>query len=268
MGSVSTCSPMCSSAVSGACAAPVGASALVMVMPFRSFAEPRSATAPRAGGRGAVCGGTIVLHEASRKGRRARPRTGRWSGSPIRRRWGAVRSGVVRSGNWYRGTVRSGPSSPGIRVTPRPTVSANPDPRRSRPRPPHSMTPIAALLARLLEPIAEPRRFAAGVALVFAVGAAGLLAVPPAARAWDSGEYSSASESQLIAMQNQARASAGRKSLKLDTALRKVARWRSKDMVSRDYFSHTIKGTDRKVFWYLQHEYGYCFNWPARTSGP
>ncbi len=179
---------------------------------------------------------------------------------------GTVRGGAVRQLVPRDGPVRTiEPGHPG-----HPPAYGLGEPG-SPPVPPETATlddPIAALLARLLEPIAEPRRFAAGVALVFAVGAAGLLAVPPAARAWDSGEYSSASESQLIAMQNQARASAGRKSLKLDTALRKVARWRSKDMVSRDYFSHTIKGTDRKVFWYLQHEYGYCFSWPARTSGP
>ena len=129
------------------------------------------------------------------------------------------------------------------------------------------MTRTLAIVARLLGPVADPRRFTAGVALVFSITAVGLLATPPAALAWDIGAYSSSSESQLISMQNQARASAGKKSLKLDTALRKVARWRSKDMIDRDYFSHTIKGTDRNVFWYLQHEYGYCFKLAGENIG-
>ena len=129
------------------------------------------------------------------------------------------------------------------------------------------MTPTVATLARLVAPVADARRFTAGVALVFGIAAVGLLAVPPTAMAWDSGEYSAASESQLISMQNQARASAGRRSLKLDTALRTIARWRSKDMVKRDYFSHTIKGTSRSVFWYMQHEYGYCFKLAGENIG-
>jgi uncharacterized protein YkwD len=123
------------------------------------------------------------------------------------------------------------------------------------------------LVARRLAPLAEPRRFTVGMALVFTVTAVGLLATPPTAMAWASGEYSSTSESMLISLQNQARASAGRKSLKLDTALRKIARWRSKDMIERDYFSHTVKGTDHNVFWYMQHEYGYCFKVAGENIG-
>ena len=68
-------------------------------------------------------------------------------------------------------------------------------------------------------------------------------------------------------MQNQARASAGLKALKLDTDLRVVARWRAKDMVDRDYFSHTIKGTDHNAFWYMQHKYGYCFKVAGENIG-
>jgi hypothetical protein len=71
----------------------------------------------------------------------------------------------------------------------------------------------------------------------------------------------------LISMQNRARVSGDRKALKLDTALRKIARWRSKDMIERDYFSHTIKGTDHNVFWYMQHEYGYCFKVAGENIG-
>ncbi len=129
------------------------------------------------------------------------------------------------------------------------------------------MVPTAATTGRLLALIAGPRRMTAAVTLAFAVTAVGLLAVPPRALAWDTGAFSSTSESMLISLQNQARASAGLKSLKLDTALRKIARWRSQDMVERNYFSHTIKGTDRKVFWYMQNKYDYCFKLAGENIG-
>ena len=29
----------------------------------------------------------------------------------------------------------------------------------------------------------------------------------------------------------------------------------------------TIKGTDRQVFWYMQHQYGYCFNVAGENIG-
>ena len=38
-------------------------------------------------------------------------------------------------------------------------------------------------------------------------------------------------------------------------------------MVERDYFSHAIKGTDRKVFWYMEHEYAYCFKVGGENIG-
>ena len=38
-------------------------------------------------------------------------------------------------------------------------------------------------------------------------------------------------------------------------------------MIERDYFSHTIKGTDHNVFWYMQHEYGYCFKVAGENIG-
>ena len=48
-------------------------------------------------------------------------------------------------------------------------------------------------------------------------------------------------------MTNRARASAGLKALKVDSTLHSVARWRSKDMIDRNYFSHAIPGYG-KVF--------------------
>ena len=38
-------------------------------------------------------------------------------------------------------------------------------------------------------------------------------------------------------------------------------------MAKRDYFSHTIKGTSHNVFWYMQHEYGYCFKLAGENIG-
>jgi uncharacterized protein YkwD len=110
------------------------------------------------------------------------------------------------------------------------------------------------------------RPIVAGLALVVALVAGGLLEAP-VALAWDANTFSSGSEAQLISLQNQARASAGMRSLSLDAALRTVARWRSQDMVDRDYFSHTIKGTSHNVFWYLQYKYGYCFNVAGENIG-
>jgi uncharacterized protein YkwD len=109
------------------------------------------------------------------------------------------------------------------------------------------------------------RRLALATALAFAVTSIGLLAAP--ARAWSEGSYSSGSERQVVALQNQARASAGLRTLKTDGALRTIARWRSKDMAERDYLSHTVKGTSRGVFWYMQYEYDYCFKVAGENIG-
>lgn len=127
------------------------------------------------------------------------------------------------------------------------------------------MTRTVAL--RLLAPLAGPRRLALLVALAYAVTSLGSFALPRTTLAWDTNTYSSGSETLLISLQNQARASGGRKSLKQDLALRKIARWRSKDMIERNYFSHTIKGTSRNVFWYMQHKYGYCFKLAGENIG-
>jgi uncharacterized protein YkwD len=123
------------------------------------------------------------------------------------------------------------------------------------------------MIRRPIRPLdARPRRLVAGLALVFGLVAGGLLEAP-AALAWDANTFSSGSEAQLIALQNQARASGGLRSLPLDAALRTVARWRSKDMVDRGYFSHTVKGTSHNVFWYLQYKYGYCFKLAGENIG-
>jgi uncharacterized protein YkwD len=101
-------------------------------------------------------------------------------------------------------------------------------------------------------------RLAFIVALAFTASSFANLAVPGAALAWDAGSFSSASEDQLLTLHNQARASAGLAPLKMDAALRDIARWRSKDMIDRDYFSHSIPPSGKNVFTVMK-EKGYCF---------
>jgi len=138
-------------------------------------------------------------------------------------------------------------------------------------RVPCAETPVPAMhhtsIALAARKAPFTRHVALVVALAFALGAGAVFAAPSPAFAWDPGTYSSASESSVIAMQNEARASAGLGALKADADLRTIARWRSKDMVERDYFSHTIKGTTRKVFWYMQNEYNYCFKVAGENIG-
>ena len=126
------------------------------------------------------------------------------------------------------------------------------------------------LASRFLAAFARSsRRIALVLALAVTLSSSAGLFLAPVVRAWDVNSFSSGSESQLITLQNQARASGGLKALKLDTALRTIARWRSKDMAQRDYFSHTIpsSGTDHNVFWYMQNEYNYCFKVAGENIG-
>ncbi len=109
------------------------------------------------------------------------------------------------------------------------------------------------------------RRITLAVALLFGISSALALAAPPGAFAWSSGSYSSSSESELVALTNRARANAGLKSLKVDSTLRSVARWRSKDMIERDYFAHEIPGYGM-VFDKL-HAIGYCYKVAGENIG-
>jgi uncharacterized protein YkwD len=106
-------------------------------------------------------------------------------------------------------------------------------------------------------PARRERRLAFAVAVLFAVTSVVTLAVPAATLAWDVNSFSSASESDLVALTNRARANAGLRSLKVDSTLRSVARWRSKDMIVRNYFSHTIPGYGK--VWDKLHAIGYCY---------
>jgi uncharacterized protein YkwD len=110
------------------------------------------------------------------------------------------------------------------------------------------------------------RRSSMVVAIAFAVTSVGVLVAPASTLAWDGGTFSSASEQQLVALTNQSRASAGRRALKVDSALTSIARWRSKDMIDRNYFSHSIPPSGKSVF-AVMSERGYCFNLAGENIG-
>ena len=107
----------------------------------------------------------------------------------------------------------------------------------------------------------RPLALALAVATTSMVG----LANPDPALGWDSGSYSSASERELVSLTNRSRAAAGLRALKVDSALTSVARWRSKDMIQRDYFSHDIPGYGN-VFKKLDSN-GYCYRVAGENIG-
>jgi uncharacterized protein YkwD len=110
------------------------------------------------------------------------------------------------------------------------------------------------------------RRLPLAVAIAFLLGSMGVVATPASTFGWSAGTFSSASEQQLVALTNQARANAGRRALKVDSALTSIARWRSKDMITRDYFSHSIPPSGTSVF-AVMSERGYCFNLAGENIG-
>jgi uncharacterized protein YkwD len=114
--------------------------------------------------------------------------------------------------------------------------------------------------------LADPRRFAVMTAIAFLLTSVGLLVMPRTTLAWDANTFSSGSESTLVTLTNRARASAGLRALKVDSKLTAIARSRSKDMIVRDYFSHTILGTNYNVFHILDQK-GYCYRIAGENIG-
>ena len=104
------------------------------------------------------------------------------------------------------------------------------------------------------------------IAVAFLLTSVGLLAAPRTSLAWDVDSFSSGSESTLVSLTNQARASAGLRALKVDSKLTAIARSRSKDMIVRNYFSHTILGTNYNVFHILDTK-GYCYHIAGENIG-
>ncbi len=112
---------------------------------------------------------------------------------------------------------------------------------------------------------ASPRRLAVAVASLFVLTSVFAYASPSRTFGWDAGSFSSSSEAALVSLTNRARANAGLKSLRVDSTLTSVARWRSKDMITRDYFSHTIPGYGK--VWDKLHAIGYCYKVAGENIG-
>jgi uncharacterized protein YkwD len=117
-----------------------------------------------------------------------------------------------------------------------------------------------------------PSRGPIGLAVVVVLVAAALLALPAATSAgpdpqggWAAGTFSAEAERALITETDQSRDAAGDASLVVDPALGGVARWRSRDMVERAYFSHDIPGVGN-VFRRLDAD-GYCYELAGENIG-
>jgi uncharacterized protein YkwD len=111
----------------------------------------------------------------------------------------------------------------------------------------------------------RPARSPLLLVAVLAASSVVALASPRTVAAWSSGTFSSASERELVSLTNRSRASAGLRSLRVDSTLTAVARWRSKDMIDRDYFSHSIPGYG-SVFKKLDSK-GYCYRVAGENIG-
>ena len=112
---------------------------------------------------------------------------------------------------------------------------------------------------------ASPRRTALAIVLLFGISSVFTFAAPSATFAWDTNSFSSSSAADLVALTNRSRASAGLKALRVDSTLASVARWRSKDMIQRDYFSHSIPGYGK--VWDKLHAIGYCYKVGGENIG-
>ena len=112
-----------------------------------------------------------------------------------------------------------------------------------------------------------PRRFALLVALSLSLTSLGGMAAPTAARAaWDVDRADAASEDLLATLTNESRAVGGLPMLAVDLELVDLARWRSRDMAERGYFSHAIPPAGTKVFDELSAR-GYCYEVAGENIG-
>jgi uncharacterized protein YkwD len=108
-----------------------------------------------------------------------------------------------------------------------------------------------------------------GLPLGVAVVAAALIVAssPSVALGWSNSSFSAASEGEMLTLINQARAAKGLSALRVGSTLHDVARWRSKDMYVRDYFSHDIPSPPGgKVFNEL-HRRGVCYTIAGENIG-
>ena len=113
---------------------------------------------------------------------------------------------------------------------------------------------------------AAPAHLVLMLAFALVATGAGLLALPGRALGWTDNSFSSTAEQQLFALTNQARASAGLPTLHWNSTLSGLARWRSQDMATRDYFSHNIPPTGEMVF-DVMNQQGYCYSLAGENIG-
>ena len=122
-----------------------------------------------------------------------------------------------------------------------------------------------AFAASLIRSDATSRRLAIFVAAAFFTTSVVSLSHPSATLAWSDNAFSSSAESQLVSLTNHSRAAAGRKTLRVSSTLTSIARWRSKDMINRDYFSHSIPGYGN-VFKKMSSS-GFCYSLAGENIG-
>ena len=116
--------------------------------------------------------------------------------------------------------------------------------------------------------IASPLRPRRVIARTLAFGASTLLAAgllvwgPASATGWNQG----AAESTLWQLLNGARTNNGMAPLQQHGTLVSLARWRSSDMLARDYFSHTIPGCNCLVYAHYDSN-GLQYDWAGENIG-
>jgi uncharacterized protein YkwD len=110
-----------------------------------------------------------------------------------------------------------------------------------------------------------PRRIVArgvGLATTTLLAAALLAWSPQHATGWNQG----AAEGTLWQLMNGARVNNGLRAVQQNSTLVGLARWRSKDMLDRNYFDHTIAGTGYQVYhWYDTN--GLRYSWGGENIG-
>jgi uncharacterized protein YkwD len=103
-----------------------------------------------------------------------------------------------------------------------------------------------------------------------ALGLSGAALMAAALMAWSpqvaTGWNQSSAESTLWQLLNGDRVNNGLSPLAQNSTLVSLARWRSKDMVQRNYFSHTILGTSWQVYHYMDAD-GLRYVWAGENIG-
>ena len=103
-----------------------------------------------------------------------------------------------------------------------------------------------------------------------AMGLSGATLLAAALLAWNpqpaTGWNQSSAEATLWQLLQADRTNNGRNPLIQHSTLVSLARWRSKDMIQRDYFSHTILGTNWQVYHYMDAN-GLSYVWAGENIG-